>query len=1616
MQGNFVEVGIAPCGSFGTTNTSPAGYHSRVSASVGSQALGFVADIGKDGWATGSPNFVGDYFLPGTPEEGWGLTINGTSYNNNLRCGSGTNQIVGSIINYSNTASEVSATWQGSQSGLSITARTYIPKNSLYFITEVSITNTSAATINNVYYMRNVDPDQGVYTPGGGGVFTTNNSIVSQNPNSCNQALVSATTAAGAYYLGLGSIDSRARVTHGGFSNRSALNIYNGTGLNSLGTLNGVDQAISIAFNLGNLAPNQVATFAYAYILSPSDLNVALAATNTTFNINGTTYTSGSTASVCNGGNTPIILQNIGTYTSWTWLPTAGLTPSTGTNVVANVTSPTTYTATGTGTCGSVNITIALNPTTGLPVACAGPITGPTSISLGQTARTYSTPAVTNATKYTWVLPPGSVVTSGLNSNTITFNASNISWCGNITVTPSNDCNSGCSSSLAVCLGNILNTGSVPTSLCAGASTSVSYTASGIFNAGNIFTAQLSDANGSFVSPLAIGTLTSTALSGNIGVTIPMNTISGSGYRIRIVSSNLSGVGADNGTDIVINSAPVITCPANISVNSDNNSCGATVNYSATATGIGTTITFSPASGSTFSVGTTPVTATATNSCGSQSCTFNVIVSDSIVPTISCAGSVTVYTDLGVCGATVALTAPTTSDNCGVASVSNNAPTLFPVGTTTVTWTVTDVNNNTNTCTQTVTVTDNEVPSITCGANVTQNNDAGNCSAVVTVVSPTGSDNCGVASIINSYTGTNNASGTYPAGVTVVNWTITDIHGNMNFCTQTITVLDAELPSITCSGDVSVNNDPTNCSAFVGVTSPTVSDNCGVASISNNAPSNFPVGTTTVTWTVTDIHGNTNTCTQNVTVTDNEVPSISCGGPVSVNNDLGQCGAAVSLTDPTTSDNCGVASVSNNAPTLFPVGTTTVTWTVTDIHNNTNTCTQAVTVTDNEAPSINCGAAVSVNNDLGVCGATVSLTAPTTNDNCGVASVTNNAPTLFPIGSTTVTWTVTDVNNNTNTCTQTVTVTDNEVPSITCDGPITVNNDLGVCGATLTLNTPTTSDNCGVASVTNNAPASYPVGTTTVTWTVTDINNNVNTCTQTVTVIDNTAPVVSCNGNITVNNDFNQCGAVVTYPFPTVTDNCTTCNAPTSLVGYTFLGAYNGHTYFMSNSATLWPNANAAAIATGGHLVSIADAAENSFVNSVAYTSFFTGGFQNFSSPSYTEPAGGWEWSDGTPFTYTAWNPGEPNNYYGDERFLQYYNGASTWNDIFPWTSLPYMVEFDCGISAHLSAGLASGSFFPIGTTTVTYTATDSSGNVGSCSFTVTVNDNQGPQIYQPDVYVDADATSCTAVANYAATVTDCTPGTNTVSYSVASGSAFAIGYNPVTVTATDVLSNTSTFTFNVIVSDVTAPVIACPSNMVVNNDPGQCGAVVNYSATATDCQTLSISYVPASGSVFHLGTTPVTVTAVDASSNTSTCTFTVTVNDNEAPVISGCPANISVNNDANTCGAIVNFTLPTASENCSFQSQTFSYTGSTQTFTVPAGVTSLDFDVQGAWGGQQYYYYYYTTTGSPGMGGKVTGTIPVTPGQVLAIEVGGAGQSGNSGSVGIGGYNGGDDGGSYYG
>jgi parallel beta-helix repeat protein len=360
--------------------------------------------------------------------------------------------------------------------------------------------------------------------------------------------------------------------------------------------------------------------------------------------------------------------------------------------------------------------------------------------------------------------------------------------------------------------------------------------------------------------------------------------------------------------------------------------------------------------------------------------------------------------------------------------------------------------------------------------------------------------------------------GPYSVGVRSVTLIVVDSSGASNTCSATITVLDQTPPTIACPPTKIVNADAGKCSASnVNLGTPTVSDNCGVAGITGNAPASFPVGTNTVTWTVTDVHGNTNSCQQLVIVNDNQPPAITCPAPVTV-----PCASAVPAPDTslvTAADNCGTVTVSfiNDVITNRTCAnrfTVIRTYRATDSAHNSSTCQQTITVNDTAPPTITCPADVTTNTDVGQCFASgVALGSPAVSDDCGGAvTVTNGAPGTFAQGTNLVVWTATDACGNSSTCTQNVIVIDNEPPTIICPASITVTGTIGTASTVVTFTTPTATDNCSTNVSVVSSPASgshFPFGTNTVTSTAVDRSGNSNSCAFSVTVIPPAGPDLS---------------------------------------------------------------------------------------------------------------------------------------------------------------------------------------------------------------------------------------------------------------------------------------------------------------------------------------------------------------------------------------------------------------------------------------------------------------------------------------------------------------------------
>jgi len=475
-----------------------------------------------------------------------------------------------------------------------------------------------------------------------------------------------------------------------------------------------------------------------------------------------------------------------------------------------------------------------------------------------------------------------------------------------------------------------------------------------------------------------------------------------------------------------------------------------------------------------FPVGETIVTWIATDESGNTvSSEHKVTIIDSVSPILQIPGDIIVEAT-SIDQNEVQLGEPTATDNGEIASIINDAPEFFALGDTTVIWTASDSSGNISTGNQLVTVTDTTAPEISQLEDIIAEATSVN-ENIVNLDEPLTSD-------IQELIIYKDAPGVFPIGDTLVTWIVTDDTGNHSIATQTVTIVDTTIPTLTLPEDLTVEAASFQ-ETFVNIGQAEADDISGISSIGNNAPDVFPLGSTVVTWSTTDNHHNTISAEQTITVVDTTVPTIITPQNIvreAVNPTLN----FIQLGELVASDSVGIESISNDKPITFQFGSTTVTWIVTDTSGNTSQATQVVTIIDTTAPDVSApsdivGEATDLSNNV------IELGDATAYDIMNVASITNDAPEFFPVGETTVTWTATDSSGNSSTATQTVTIIDTSAPVLTVPEDVTITAfslekevDVGTALATDLVDS--------MPTVTNNAPETFPLGDTLVTWSVSD--------------------------------------------------------------------------------------------------------------------------------------------------------------------------------------------------------------------------------------------------------------------------------------------------------------------------------------------------------------------------------------------------------------------------------------------------------------------------------------------------------------------------------------------------
>ena len=440
--------------------------------------------------------------------------------------------------------------------------------------------------------------------------------------------------------------------------------------------------------------------------------------------------------------------------------------------------------------------------------------------------------------------------------------------------------------------------------------------------------------------------------------------------------------------------------------------------------------------------------------------------------------------------------------------------------------------------------------------------------------------------------------------------------------------------------------------------------------------------------------------------------------------------------------------------------------------------------------------------------------------------------------------------------TQIAPVTVSQPPKLTaCPSNISVSNDPGVCGAKVSYTAPADTHGCPQATVTCTpaSGATFVIGTTTVTCSAANGVAPNDTCKFTVTVADTQKPVINIITIAPLYNAHDQCGTTATPFSATVTDNC--------------------------------PNATVTCVPPAGSFFQVGTTPD---------TCTATDENSNVSKLG---------------FVVTVVDSQKPS--------ITCHNDTSVSNEPGLCSAVVHFadptVSDNCpGVGAPVCSP-PSGSAFPKGSTTVTCTVTDAHSNTSICTFHVSVSDTEHPVMSAcpKDTSVSTGSPSGAVVTYTAPTATDnCQSELSAVACNPPSGSTFPVGNTKVTCTVSDRTGNQASCSFNI---DVVPCTIVCRNDTTIANDPGQCSAMFRYADPTTTGQCGTVTCSPASGTSFPIGATTVRCTSLTTG---QFCEFKVTVQDTQKPVVV-CPSNMIVQNDHNTCGAVVNYTPATARDNC---------------------------------------------------------------------------------------------------
>jgi len=273
LKGTNVEIGVNGAGGYEGVDTLLGmplpGMHSRSNTSY----FGFVANPQLNSWAT----YDGDFFTPGSPENGWGFEIGGASSLGN-NCAPLLN-LPGAITSWAHVGTNYTADWEAdytSGTDLHFKINYLLGETDLFYTTTITVTNNSTVTVPGFYYYRNLDPDNNVTLTGD---YTTQNTIISQHAGcaGCTTSVNATQALPWSSYFEFLAVDTNWVAGYGGFFNRDASDLYNGIGFTqTVGATIFADEAIYLAYKIDSLLPSASQSFKFCNVFSSDADSCAL--------------------------------------------------------------------------------------------------------------------------------------------------------------------------------------------------------------------------------------------------------------------------------------------------------------------------------------------------------------------------------------------------------------------------------------------------------------------------------------------------------------------------------------------------------------------------------------------------------------------------------------------------------------------------------------------------------------------------------------------------------------------------------------------------------------------------------------------------------------------------------------------------------------------------------------------------------------------------------------------------------------------------------------------------------------------------------------------------------------------------------------------------------------------------------------------------------------------------------------------------------------------------------------------------------------------------------------------------------------------------------------------